>query len=350
MLSRWLTRLGIALGVVVVLLIVAAIAVFGLSERQLHKTYDIAPKRLAIPTDSASIERGAHLAQAIGMCVECHGENLQGQVVSDGPLGLIAARNLTRGTGGRGTMLTDADYVRAIRHGVAPDGRALMVMPSQDYTSFSDADLAAVIAYVKTMPPEDNVVPDSRLAPLGRALLVAGKLPLFSAERIDHTAPSPAPVPVGGTKEYGAYIARIACKGCHGPEYAGGPVLTGDPSWPPASNLTVSGPTKSWNEADFIRLMRTGRRPDSVPVNAAMPWKSAGRMTDEELHAVWSYLRSIPGRETGASGSSASVNATMSAVTDARATLAYFTWLIAQVQKITSSGLMPPPDDNRASE
>jgi len=350
MLSRWLTRLGIALGVLVVLLIVAAIAVYGLSERHLSKTYDIKPKPLAIASDSASLDRGAHLAQSVGMCVECHGEHLEGQVVSDGPLGLIAAPNLTRGTGGRGTLLTDADYVRAVRHGVAPDGRALMVMPSQDYMSFSEADLAAVIAYVKSVPPADNVVPDSKLAPLGRALLVAGKLPLFSAERIDHAAPSPAPVAPGGTKEYGAYLARVACKGCHGPAYAGGPVLAGDPSWPPASNLTVSGPTKTWNEEDFFRLMRTGRRPDSVPVNAAMPWKSAGRMTDQELHAVWSYLRSIPGRVNGASGQSASVNATMSAATDARATLAHFTWLIAQVQKMTSSGLMPPPDDNLESE
>jgi hypothetical protein len=65
---------------------------------------------------------------------------------------------------------------------------------------------------------------------------------------------------------------------------------------------------------------------------------------------VWNYLRSIPGRATGASGQSASVNATMSAATDARAALAHFTWLIAQVQKMTSSGLMPPPDDNLESE
>jgi len=240
--------------------------------------------------------------------------------------------------------------VRAIRHGVAPDGRPLMIMPSHDYTNFSDADLAAVIAYVKSVPPADNVVPDSRLAGVGRALLVAGALPLFSAERIDHTAPSPAPVSPGTTKEYGSYIARIACQGCHGPAYAGGPVSSGDPSWPPATNLTVSGPTKTWNEADFVRLMRTGRRPDSVPVNAAMPWKSAGRMTDDELHALWTYLRAIPGRATGASGQSASVNATMSAATDARAAAAHFTWLIAQVQKMTSSGLMPPPDDNLESE
>jgi mono/diheme cytochrome c family protein len=299
--------------------------------------------------DSASIARGAHLAQAVGMCVECHGEKLDGQIMIDGPLGTVTARNLTRGTGGIGTLLTDVDYVRAIRHGVSPDGRALMVMPAQDYMHFTDADLAAVIAYVKSVPPADNVVPDSKISMLARALLVAGKLPLYPAERMDHGAPSPAPVPRGGTKEYGEYLAHIACKGCHGAAYAGGPVTSGDPSWPPASNLTVSGPTKSWNEGDFVRLMRTGRRPDSVPVNVAMPWKSAGRMTDEELHAVWSYLRALPGRPTGASVQSASVNATLSAATDARAAIAHFTWLIAQVQNMMSSADMSP-DDNLESQ
>jgi len=349
MLSRWLARFGVALGAVVVLLIVAVAVVYALSERRMQRTFSITPRPLALPSDSASLARGAHLVQAVGMCVECHGEKLDGQVMIDGPLGTVGAPNLTRGTGGIGSLLTDADFVRAVRHGVAPDGRALMIMPAQDYMNFTDADLAEVIAYVKSAPPADNVVTDSKISLLGRTLLVTGKLPLYAAERIDHKAPSPAPVPAGPTKEYGAYVARIACKGCHGPAYAGGPVASGDPSWPPASNLTVSGPTKQWNEADFLRLMRTGRRPDSVPVNAAMPWKNAGRMTDDELHAVWSYLRSLPGRASGATVQSASVSASIAAVTDARAAVAHFTWLIAQVQNMMSSA-DTSPDDNLESQ
>jgi mono/diheme cytochrome c family protein len=349
MLARWLARLGIALGVVFVMLVIATVVVYAMSERRLNKTYAIAPKPLVLPTDSVSIARGAHLVQAIGMCVECHGEKLDGQVMFDGPLGLVAARNLTRGMGGVGSLLTDADYIRAIRHGVSPDGRALMIMPAQDYVHFSDDDLAAVIAYVKSVPPADNVPPDSKIAPLGRALLVAGALPLLPAERINHAAASPPPVQPGGTKEYGAYITRIACKGCHGPALAGGPIEAGDPSWPPASNLTVSGPTKLWSEADFVKLMRTGRRPDSIPVNAAMPWKNAGRMTDDELHAVWTYLRSLPGRATGGAALSTSMSATLDAATQARVARGHFTWLIAQVQKMASSGDIPP-DESLESE
>jgi mono/diheme cytochrome c family protein len=349
MLSRWLARLGIALGAAVVVLIIAALAVYAISERRMHRTYAITPKPLILPTDSASLARGAHLARAVGMCVECHGEKLDGRVMIDGPLGLVGARNLTRGTGGNGTLFTDADYVRAIRHGVAPNGRPLMIMPAQDYMNFTDADLAAVIAYVKSVPPADNVVPDSKISFLGRVLYVTGELPLFPAERIDHAAPSATAVPASATAKYGEYLARVACQGCHGPSYAGGRVEAGDPSWPPASNLTVSGPTKSWSETDFLRLMRTGRRPDSVPVNGAMPWRNAGRMTDDELHAVWTYLRSLPGRATGTGSKSSSVDATLTAASDARRTVSHFTWLIAQVQNMMSSA-DTSPDDNLESE
>jgi mono/diheme cytochrome c family protein len=297
---RILTWIGYGLGGVVALLVVAAIAIYALSERRGHKQYAIAPKALAIPTDSVSIARGGHIVRAIGKCIECHGERLEGTVmINDPALGRVSARNLTRGVGGVGTMLTDADLVRAIRHAVGPDGRPLLIMPSQDFIELSDNDLAAVIAYVKSVPAVDNVLPASRLGPVGRALLLAGKLPVYPAEIIDHARPSPAPIAEGGTAEYGGYLVRVGCAGCHGPTLAGGPVAAGDPSWPPAANLTPGGPTKDWTEDNFRTLVRTGKRPDGTPVNPAMPWKTARLMTDDEIHAVWLYLRSIPTQPTG---------------------------------------------------
>lgn len=297
--NRWLWRFGYVFGGLVVLVAVAAISVYALSERRIGTAYAINPKSIALPTDGAALARGEHVARAIGMCVECHGEQLQGKVVIDNPaMGRVSAPNLTRGTGGLGKNLTDADFVRAIRHGVAASGRALMIMPSEDYVHLSDDDLAAVIAYVKAAPSADNVVPQSGLGPVARALLVAGKLPVFAAERLDHGVANPKITPSGGTTEHGEYLVRVACAGCHGPVLAGGPMATGDPSWPPAANLTVSGSMKSWSEADFVRLLRSGKRPDGSPVNSAMPWRAAGRMSDEELHAVWLYLRSIPGVPT----------------------------------------------------
>jgi mono/diheme cytochrome c family protein len=307
MARRILIWLGYGLGVVAALLLVAGVVVYALSEKRVHKQYAITPKPLAIPSDSASITRGAHVVSAIGKCIECHGEKLEGTVmIDDANLGLVAARNLTRGTGGVGRILTDADLIRAIRHAVGPDGRPLMIMPSEDYIELSDSDLAAVVAYVKSVPPVDNVLPDSKLGPLGRALLVAGRLPVFPAERIDHSRPSPAPVSESDTVKYGGYLVRVGCVGCHGPKLAGGPVIAGDPNWPPASNLTVRGPTRRWSETDFRTLLRTGARPDSSPVNIAMPWKATRLMTDAEIHAVWRYLRSIPGQPTGGASRTAS--------------------------------------------
>ena len=260
MTRRILTWLGYVLGGAAALLIVAAIAVFVKSEQRAHQVYTLEPYPLVIPADSASLKRGAHIANAIGKCVECHGEKLEGSVmIDDAKLGLVAARNLTRGTGGVGRILTDADLIRAIRHAVGPDGRPLMIMPSEDFIELSDSDLGAVVAYVKSVAPVDNVLPESKLGPLGRALLVAGKLPIFPAERIDHARKAAPPIPEAATAEYGGYLARVGCIGCHGPTLAGGPVPASDPSWPPAANLTIAGPTKSWSEAQFGDLLPTGK-------------------------------------------------------------------------------------------
>lgn len=295
---KMLQYVGAGLAAVILL---AAAAVYGFSEARYQRMYAVAPRQVAIPADGASIARGGHIVQSFGGCVECHGENLAGKMVVDEPaLGRIYGANLTRGKGGVGAALTDADFVRAIRHGIAPNGRALKVMPSTDYVHFSDEDLADVVAYVRSRPPVDNATPSIRIGPVGRALFVAGKLPILSAEQIDHANPGPAVVTAAPTAEYGRYLASIGCEGCHGPSLSGGPIASGAPDWPPAANLTPAGRLKGWSEADFSRVLRTGLRPDGTPVNAVMPWRNTSRMSDDEIHALWLYLRTIPAAPTGA--------------------------------------------------
>jgi cytochrome c553 len=290
----WLKWVGYGAGGLVALLLVAACAVFGFSEARYRKQYAVAPAAIAIPTDSLAIARGNHLAHSTAACIDCHGENLGGAVVIDQPvLGRIFASNLTRGKGGVG-LLSDADYVRAIRHGVAPDGTPLKVMPSSDYMNLSDNDLAAIIAYVKSLPSVDNEQPRNSMGPLGRTLFLAGKMPILHAERVDHERKHLASVPPTATAGYGAYLASVGCKGCHGPAFAGGPVIDGPPDWPPAANLTPSGSTKGWSEADFSRALREGKRPNGTPVNDAMPWRVMKNLTDDEVHALFLYLRSLP--------------------------------------------------------
>jgi hypothetical protein len=112
-------------------------------------------------------------------------------MVDEPGMGRVYAANLASGKGGAGASFTDADFVRAIRHGVAPDGRELAIMPSQIFNHLSDQDLGALIAYLKTVPPVDNETPKPQLMPLGRIMLTAGMLgnDVFPAELIDLPAP-----------------------------------------------------------------------------------------------------------------------------------------------------------------
>ncbi|MDB4914185.1 MAG: cytochrome c class [Gemmatimonadetes bacterium] len=296
--KRWVKWIGYGAAGLVVLVLVAACALFGFSEARYRKQYAVTPATIRITADSAAIARGNHLVHSSAGCIDCHGENLGGGTVIDQPpLGRIFATNLTRGKGGAGT-LTDAQYVLAIRHGIAPNGTPLKIMPSSDYANFSDEDLAAVIAYVKSVPAVDKELPANSVGPLGRALFMAGQLPFLHAERVDHERKHLAAVPPAATAGYGAYLAGFGCKGCHGPALAGGKIVDGPPDWPPAANLTPSGPTKDWTEADFTRLLREGKRPNGIPVNQAMPWRFTRNMTDDEIHALYLYMKSLPSQTT----------------------------------------------------
>ena len=187
--KRVFKALQLVVAGVAAIIIVAAAAVYGFSEARYRKQYAVTPRAISIHADSATIARGAHLAHSFGGCAECHGANLGGKMVLDEPaIGRVYGVNLTRGKGGVGSSLTAADIVRALTHGVGRDGRPLKVMPSSDYAHLDDADLAALVAYVQSAPPVDAAQPPIQIGPVGRALFVAGKLPILHAERIDHSA------------------------------------------------------------------------------------------------------------------------------------------------------------------
>lgn len=134
---------------------------------------------------------------------------------------------------------------------------------------------------------------------MGRALFVAGKLPFLHAERIDHSRPATVSATPGATAEYGRYIAAVGCQGCHGPSLAGGPIVGGAPNWPQASNLTPAGALKSWTEEGFTTFLRSGKRPDGSPVNEVMPIRLTKRLTDQEIQALWRYLKMLPAVPAG---------------------------------------------------
>lgn len=293
---------GVLLGVVVLFGVGAAAVVYGLSERRVRRVYDVQPPAVSVPADdSALIREGGRLANVYG-CVDCHGPNLGGGIVIDDPaIGTLAAPNLTSGSNGVAPSYTDQDWARAIRHGIRADGTPLMIMPSKEFFHLSDDDLRAILAFVKSVPPVTTNLPRKRLGPLGRFLFVAGQLPLLAAEDIDHSAPRPdAPTPAR-TADYGEYLA-VACTGCHGDGFSGGPVPGMPPDAPPSANLTPNPDDGigAWSEQDFFTAIRQGRRPDGSQILADfMPWPYLSAMTDDEIHAVWLYLRSLPARRAG---------------------------------------------------
>ena len=151
-------------------------------------------------------------------------------------------RRSCRPTSPRGGRLKDlsADQVAAaIRHGVRPDGRPLVFMPSEDFHEMSDADVAALVAYLQSLPPSANVPAPVEVRPLARVLWLFGKFPLLPAEAMDHSPRARAAPAVAATAEYGKYLAQ-GCTGCHGRE--------------------LRRPARARHAARHSRIRRTSRR------------------------------------------------------------------------------------------
>jgi mono/diheme cytochrome c family protein len=292
MLKKVLKWIGIIMGGLVGLLALVFVVLYFIGGAKVNKKYEVPVETISIPTDAAAVQRGEHLA-TIYICTRCHTENLGGDLSFVVPgMVSIPTPNLTSGPGGVGGFYTDTDWVRAIRHGVGHDGRALFIMPSKTFHYLSDEDLGALIAYLKSLPPVDNALPERRIEPLGRLMMAVGMFPPLPVEQIDHTSPPPVAPEPGVTGAYGEYLSRT-CTECHGADLNGAPF--GPPGQEvPTPNLTPGGELASWSEEDFITTMRTGVTPYGRQIDEEMPWKYFGQMSDEELRAVWLYLKSLP--------------------------------------------------------
>ena len=295
--GRVLRWIGFVLvGIVAVAAICFVILVVA-SNREVDKRVVVVPPPPVL--GHGSVERGKHIFNAVSSCVVCHRrDGGGGPFITDAAMALLNAPNLTRGPGGVGVAYTDADYDRAIRRGIRADGTRLIIMPSWDYAALSNDDAASVIAYIRSLPPVDRVNPRVKLGPVGRVLVATHKLP-FDADRLtDEGIPTATPPPAGTSVAYGQYLARVGgCMGCHGIHLSGGH-LAGPPDVPPAANLTPTG-IGSWSSADFIRTISKGRDPSGHNLNDFMPWRTIRDMSDDELEAIYNYLKLLPPRPTG---------------------------------------------------
>ncbi|HJT96685.1 MAG TPA: c-type cytochrome [Rhodanobacteraceae bacterium] len=285
---------------IVALVLAIALFVYARSELALHATWTVDEPALALPDDADALARGEHLAVTRG-CTDCHAKDFGGRTVMESPpIGRMSGPNLTHGKGGLSPGFSDRDFERAIRHGLKPDGRALLFMPTRDFAGLSNADTAALIAYLEKQPPVDRENAPSYIGPIGRALFAFGQLPMLEARLVDQHAAHPAAIVPAATAEYGRYVAE-SCTGCHGMHFSGGAIPGVPPDFPKPANITpdVATGIGKWTKDDFYRVFREGKKPDGSPIDPFMPWQAMGRFTDTELDALWAYLRGVPARPYG---------------------------------------------------
>jgi mono/diheme cytochrome c family protein len=285
--------LGVVLGLVIVVVVIGTVRASGL----LTQKWEFEADTVQIPSDAEAVAHGQYLVTHFMLCSDCHGADLGGAefFTADEGAGTLWAPNLTSGKGGIGGTYTDADWLRALRHGIRPNGENLIIMPAEFYTMFDINDIADTIAYLKTLSPVDREIPARKLAFMPKVMLGLGVIPateVLPAHKIDHAAvPQSAPVP-GETVEYGQYMAMV-CTACHGEDLAGMPPnAEGDK---PAPNLTPSGELGKWTEAEFITTLQTGLTPEGDTLDPEqMPWSQLGTANVEDLRAIWMYLQSLP--------------------------------------------------------
>jgi mono/diheme cytochrome c family protein len=267
--------------------LVGIMALLGVYKLEAPRSNPLANIQVArSPERLARGERLAHL------CASCHSSS--GQLPLAGGtenfvegLGTLVAPNLT--PGGPLRDWTDGEIIRAIREGLDQRGRALLIMPAENFRYMSDDDAQALVAYLRTQPPIDHQTPDNRMNLLGTLLIGASVFPTTAQPPIAARIANP-PAAVG--PEHGRYLVDVSgCRSCHGANLTGG-----DPQ-----GFTPVGPhlpaiAAAWSVEDFVKTIRTGVDPGGHSIDAAnMPWRElSAAYSDDELRAIYVYLRTLP--------------------------------------------------------
>jgi mono/diheme cytochrome c family protein len=264
------------------------------------RRFDATPARLA---------RGDYLLNSVTACLGCHGdvdwktprlvpELLgAGHHFADENLEWVVAPNLTPDRDTGVGAWSDDELARAIREGIGRDGRALFpMMPYESYRQMSDEDLASVIVSLRSLKPVSRVLPKTEMPfPLSR---LVNTVPASIAE--------PVPQPdLSAPVSRGRYLVTLAtCGDCHTPrneqgqvlaglEFAGGNVFENPVGHVAAGNITPDPSGIPYYTEDlFVEAMRTGMV-KARPLHPQMPWVLYRNMTDEDLKAIFAFLKTI---------------------------------------------------------
>jgi mono/diheme cytochrome c family protein len=308
-----LRKILVAIGSVLAILIVGG-GIF-VSARQ-NLRFDATPyPDVAASTDSAVIARGHYIVRVVAPCAGCHGDPSQraayvsgadvplvGGFVFDIPPGQFYTRNLTSDSATGLGSISDKAIARALRFGVGHDGRALL--PFMEMQGLADDDLRAVVSYLRTQPAVHNEVPPHHYTILGKVVRAT-----VLSKPVGPTATPLAQAPHGASVETGHYLVESValCWSCHtersqmtgaftGPRYGGtkGFKESDDTArtWSPP-NITSdpeTGRLGTMSEDQFVARFRQGR----VIPGSPMPWQAFSKMDEDDLRAIYRYLKSVP--------------------------------------------------------
>lgn len=294
MLKRVLLIVGLLLGAAVLGgggFVMSKVSAFDASMAQ---TYDFPAPAVTLSTEPEVLARGKHLAESLGACTNCHGATLGGGKLDDmGPIGKVVHANITNGKDGKLASYSDGELMRLLRHGVKRDGRSLNLMPVGEFSWWPDADRVALISYLRSVPPVDGNPGSVEWTAMGKVLDRLDSMPIDAARRVDHQAASSSNVPAASVA-YGGDLAQL-CRGCHNPKLTGGPIPGTPPDFGTPKNLTPheSG-LKDYSFDDFKKVVTTGVKRDGSKLSSFMPVAALANFSDDELQALWLYLRSLP--------------------------------------------------------
>jgi hypothetical protein len=210
--------------------------------------------------------------------------------------GTIVASNLTPDPETGAASWSDDQIARAIREGVARDGRTIFpMMPYEGYRKLSDEDVASIVVYVRSVTPVRNPLPPTKVDFPVNYLIRGVPQPL--------TSPVSGPNPQASPAERGKYLVSVGC-GCHiatdrkgpirGLEYGGGEHLEGPWGDVTSANITPDASGISYyDEATFIQVMRTGYV-KARKLSSIMPFGEFANLNDDDLKAIFAYLRTVP--------------------------------------------------------
>lgn len=313
--KTFLRVLGIAL------LAVVALAAIGVSYLTLRKPAQRPAAAMKIEATPERVAHGKYLVTHVTICFDCHSERTTayglpfkpgregvGGFVWDQRIGFpgtLAASNITPDPETGLGQWTDGEIVRALREGVDREGKALFpIMPYGHFRNLADDDAAAIVAYLRTLKPQRYEKPAKSL-----------NVPLNFIEKfIPEPIPGPVPAPDRNDRlAYGKYLTTIAnCIECHTPkddrdqpipgmELAGGWTMHAPDFTVRTTNITPHPDTfvgRATKEEFIGRFRSMGFTTETAPQatqgrNTLMPWISYSGMTDEDLGAIYDYLRSV---------------------------------------------------------